>query len=304
MKNIKEFWAHMIALITIIVWSSTFIASKYMLELFSPLQVMIMRFTIAYVVLWLMKPSFTKFVWKDEWLFLLMGLSGCTAYFITENTALTITSTANVSILVALSSILTALLSHIFNKDEKMKLTTILGFIVAFFGVALVVFNGAFVLKLNPFGDALAFLSALSWAFYSLILRKVVNRYHGIILIRKVMFYGSITTLPFLLIENKPFNFAALAEPKILISLFFLGVFGSAICYVVWNISVKSLGIVKTNSYIYVIPFVAMLLAALLLDESITILGIAGAILIIMGVVITTNPKNLFKKRVKNQPAS
>lgn len=303
MKNIKEFWAHTIAFITIIIWASTFIASRFMLEFFSPLQVMIMRFTIAYLVLWIIRPKFTKFCWKDEWIFLLMGLAGCTAYFITENTALTITSTSNVSILVACSPILTALLVHIFVKEEKIKINIIIGFVVAFTGIAFVVFNGAFILKLNPIGDALAFISALSWAIYSLILRKVVNRYDNIILIRKVMFYGIITTLPFLLIENKPFDFSALAQPKILISLLFLGILGSGLCYVAWNISVRSLGIIKTNSYIYVIPFVAMLLAAIILHEKITLLGIVGAILIIMGVVITGRPKSMFKKQ-EEEPLS
>jgi len=289
-------WAHIIALITIIVWGSTFIASRFMLDYFTPLQVMTMRFIIAYIVLLLMKPRFKKIIWKDELIFLLMGLTGCSIYFLAENTALTITSTSNVSIIVASSPILTALLAHIFTKDEKLKINTIAGFIIAFIGVAFVVFNGTFILKLNPIGDLLAFISALSWAIYSLILKNVVNRYDNILLIRKVMFYGLLTAFPFLLLEKKPFNLEALANPKLLISILFLGVVGSGLCYLIWNLSVRKLGIVTTNSYIYVIPFVTMILAAILLKEQITIIGILGAILIILGVVITSSPKNSFHK--------
>ena len=164
-----------------------------------------------------------------------MVLTGCSIYFLAENTALTITSASNVSIIVASSPILTALLAHIFTKDEKLKINTIAGFIIAFIGVAFVVFNGTFILKLNPIGDLLAFISALSWAIYSLILKNVVNRYDNIILIRKVMFYGLLTSFPFLLLEKKPFNLEALANPKLLISILFLGVVGSGLCYLIWK---------------------------------------------------------------------
>ncbi len=298
-KN-NRIWAHPLALITIIVWGSTFIASRFMLDYFTPLQVMTMRFVIAYFILLLMRPKFMHIIWKDELIFLLMGLSGCSIYFIAENTALTITSTSNVSIIVASSPILTAMLAHFFTKDEKIKSNTIAGFIIAFIGVAFVVFNGTFILKLNPIGDLLAFLSALSWAVYSLILKNVVNRYDNILLIRKVMFYGIMTSFPFLLIEGKPFNFNALTDPKLLISLLFLGVIGSGICYLTWNLSVRKLGIITTNSYIYVIPFVTMVLAAILLDEHITVIGILGAVFIILGVVITSSPKKLNFRRVKS----
>ncbi|OQC01680.1 MAG: putative amino-acid metabolite efflux pump [Firmicutes bacterium ADurb.Bin099] len=295
MDRKSKFWAHFTALITIIVWGSTFIASRFMLDCFTPLQVMIMRFLLAYIVLVLIKPKFTKIIWKDEAIFILMGLTGCSLYFIAEYKALTMTSASNVSIIVASSPILIALLAHIFTKDEKLKINTIAGFVIAFVGVAFVVFNGTFILKLNPLGDLLAFLSALSWAVYSLILKKIINRYDNILLIRKVMFYGIVTTAPFLLLEGKPFDFAAFSDPKLIISILFLGVVGSGLCYMIWNIPVRTLGITITNSYIYAIPFVTMILAATLLKEKITALGVLGAMLIILGVVITGSPKNLLK---------
>ena len=159
MDRKSKFWAHFTALITIIVWGSTFIASRFMLDCFTPLQVMIMRFLLAYIVLVLIKPKFTKIIWKDEMIFFLMGLTGCSLYFIAEYKALTMTSASNVSIIVASSPILIALLAHIFTKDEKLKINTIAGFVIAFVGVAFVVFNGTFILKLNPIGDLLKLIS-------------------------------------------------------------------------------------------------------------------------------------------------
>ena len=65
MERKNKVFAHIIALITIIAWGSTFIASRFMLDYFTPLQVMTMRFVIAYVVLWIMKPKLTYFFLWD-----------------------------------------------------------------------------------------------------------------------------------------------------------------------------------------------------------------------------------------------
>lgn len=46
------------------------------------------------------------------------------------------------------------------------------GSLLALVGVALVVYNGSFVLEISPLGDFLTLLAAFSWAFYSLIMRK------------------------------------------------------------------------------------------------------------------------------------
>lgn len=288
---------NLFALITIIVWGSTFISSKLLLETFTPLQVMFMRFIIAYVVLWLIRPRCTKPSLKGELACFAMGIMGCTVYFLMENTALTYTLASNVSIIVTCSPILTALLAHFFTKDEKLNKNVWLGFVIAFLGVALVVFNGTVILKLNPFGDLLSFGAACSWAVYSVILKRFAGRIDGITLTRKTMFYGAVTSAPLFLIDHTPFPIAQLAQPALLLNVLFLGVIGSGVCYVLWNRAACKLGIVRTNNYIYVIPFVTMIAAAVFLNETITVMGILGAVLIILGIVISDRKKPAHQKR-------
>ena len=55
-------------------------------------------------------------------------------------------------------------------------------------GIALVVFNGSFVLKLSPKGDLLAVAAALSWAFYSVILRGIRSSYPPVYVTRRIFF--------------------------------------------------------------------------------------------------------------------
>ena len=72
----KRLTGHILALITITVWGSTFITTKMLLSELTPVQIMLCRFAIAYVVLWLIRPKFDKTTAKDELLFLAMGVFG------------------------------------------------------------------------------------------------------------------------------------------------------------------------------------------------------------------------------------
>ena len=278
---------HLCAIFCITVWGTTFIVSRMLLDYYTPIQTMFMRFIGAYAVLWCMCPKW-YFRWRDEVGFLLMSLFSNTLYFMAENTALTLTQSSNVSILVSTAPIVTALLLLFLPNGERVTKNIAAGIIVAFLGIILVVFNGTVVLNLNPAGDLIAISAAFSWAIYSIILRGYSGRFSSYLLARKLMFYGILTTLPLLLAAHAPMNWSALLTPKLLLGLLFLTVVGSALCYVAWNSAVSVLGVLHTNIYIYAVPFVTMITAAICLHESITLMGITGTILIISGMVISS----------------
>jgi drug/metabolite transporter (DMT)-like permease len=202
-----------------------------------------------------------------------------------EIKALTFTYASNVSIILSVAPIFTALLAHYFTKDEKLSGMLFLGSGIAMLGVVLVVFNGTVVLKVNPFGDILSILAAFSWSIYSIILKKLVHKYDPVYITRKVVFYSILTSLPILLMEHKPFPIFEIKTPSVLFNLIFLGVFGSGICYVAWNIAARKLGIVTTNNYIYVSPFITMMAAGIFLHEKVSVMGVIGALFIIAGVI-------------------
>lgn len=285
-NNKQKIIGHILAFITIIVWGSTFISTKVLLSEFSPVQIMICRFVIAYFVLWILHPKAEKTSVKDEILFAAMGLFGCTLYFIAENNALNFTLASNVSIIVASAPVLTALLAHFFVKGEKLNKNIWIGFFVAFSGVIMVVLNGKFVLKLNPLGDFLSLLAAASWSVYSVILKLCVDKYNSFLLTRKMMFYGFLTSLPILLSQGNTMSFEVFKRPEMLLNILFLGVVGSGICYVLWNKAISRLGVVTTNNYIYLNPFVTLVVGGVILSEPITPMGILGAVLIVFGVVL------------------
>jgi len=80
--------------------------------------------------------------------------------------------------------------------------------------------------------------------------------------------------------------FECLLQKDTLFSIIFLGVLGSGVSYVLWNMATRILGVIKVNAYIYVNPFVTMITAGIFLGEPVTVMGIIGAVMIIGGVVL------------------
>ena len=286
-KELGELSGHLIALATICVWGSTFIFSKTLLDVFTPVQIMLLRFFVAYAVLWCMYPKTEKTTARDNLGMFFMSLFADTVYFLCENNALRYTLASNVSILVASAPIWTAVLAHFFIKGNKLRKNTVYGSLIALVGVALVVFNGTVVLKFNPFGDMLSMAAAICWALYSVMITHYVHRFSSFFLMRRMTFFAILTTLPlaFFMGElNMPLY--EFADPHKLFCIVFLGILGSGISYVTWNIATRRLGIVKVNTYIYINPFVTLVTGALFLHEPITLMSVIGALFIICGVII------------------
>ena len=279
---------HLLALITIIIWGTTFVATKTLLRDYDALQIMLMRFFLAWVLLLLLTRRLEKPVsLKEEAGIFALSLSGVSLYYFFENTALTYTLASNVSIILAAAPIFTAVLAHIFTKDEKLNGRIWAGFVIAIAGVVLVVFNGTYVLKLNPLGDALSILAALSWGVYSVLLKGYVGRYDSLSLTRRMAFYAVIVTAPFATWGKGLPSPLPLLKAENLFCLLFLGLLGSALCYVAWNRAIERIGLVNTNNYIYLNPFITMVAAAIVLDEKITGAGFVGAVLIVGGIFVS-----------------
>ena len=98
------------------------------------------------------------------------------------------------------------------------------------------------MLKISPIGDLLTLLAALSWAFYSLIIKKMAGRYPTVFITRKIFFYGVLTILPAFLLHPLQPDTAVLLQPAVLFNLLFLAVLASLICYVALECSVKTVG--------------------------------------------------------------
>lgn len=292
---------HLTAIITIIFWGTTFIATKILLLDFTPIEILFIRFLMGFLALYLAYPHRLKLTDSSQrWYFMSAGLFGVTLYFLLENIALTYTLIANVGILVTASPFFTAILSHIFATGEKLHKRFFIGFLIAISGICLIMFNGNVVLNLNPLGDLLALGAALAWSLYSICMQKISTfSYNTVQVTRTTFMYGLIFMLPALFIFDVGSDITRFYKPVNIFNFLFLGLGASALCFATWNYAIKTIGTLKTSVYIYLIPVIAVITAALILDEKLSFLTIIGILLTLLGLIISENRLQLLYKYTK-----
>jgi len=284
----NRFWYHLIAIVTIIIWGTTYISTKVLLNHgLSPSSIFFCRFVLAYIPLGLLSHRrLFAASFKDEGLMLLAGMTGGSMYFLFENTALTFTQASNVSLILSVAPILTTLIHKILNPGVALGRHLMVGSFIAFAGVALVVYNGGVVLKLNPLGDFLTIMAALMWAFYGNILKSLSGRYDTLFITRKVFFYGLLTILPDFIFHPLSAPWGILMQPIVGLNLLFLGLIASMLCFLAWNLATRKLGVLRISNYIYLGPVVTLIASAILIQERITLIALVGCLLILGGVFL------------------
>lgn len=301
-----KFLYHVLAFMTMALWGVTFVSTKTLINQgLTPAQIFTIRFIIAYIGLLTVclirggrnKRAFSQSL-RDEFLFLVMGISGGSLYFLTENTALSYTQACNVSFIVCIAPLLTILLTMLIKKlfrgpivdgleDVKVRLPLIAGTVIALTGMAMVVFDGN-NLNLSPKGDILAFMAALSWAVYSQLSGQMAERYGTLYATRKVFFYGLLTIIPVLILSDNS-NLATVEFDNIKVwgNLLFLSTIASLFCFVLWNRILIAIGNVTATNYVYLNPVFTLIGAILFLSESMTLVSGIGSAMILGGVILS-----------------
>lgn len=279
---------HLIALLTVGVWGTTFIATKILLNSFSPMEILFIRFFIGFLCLWIACPHLLPRSHKrQELYFAAAGLCGVTLYFLFENIALTYTMASNVGVIVAISPFFTALFSCILNPGQALQPRFFAGFLLAIIGIAVISFNGQ-ALSLNPKGDLLAAGAAIVWSVYTILTRKIGSYGYSVLQsTRHIFFYGLLLMIPALCLLDFDPQLSLLLQPLNLVNILFLGVGASACCFASWNVAVNMLGAIKTAVYIYLIPVISVLSSALILQEQITPLALCGMLCTLLGLIIS-----------------
>ena len=308
----KKTLYHILALLVVAIWGVTFVCTKVLLGAgFNQAQIFALRFLVAYVGIWALclreVPTRRLFSegFRDEIVFVILGVSGGSLYFYTENSALIYTQACNVSFIVCSAPLLTALLTllvkKLFHGELASGLETVhrrgalaAGTILALGGMAAVTFDGQ-ALNFSARGDLLALGAAVCWAVYSIYMNWMTGKYGTLFATRKVFFWGLVTILPFV----KPFDFSGFGRIEVWGNFAFLALAASFGGYVLWNKVMKELGNVTATNYIYLNPIFTLLAAVYFLGESLSSQSAAGCAAILAGVVLASGLRLPQKARPK-----
>ena len=284
------------ALFAVTVWGASFVATKIALQYTAPTILVWMRFAMGVAILGLavgLTKQFSLPKGKDWAYFALLGFLGIAFHQWLQSTALVTAQASTTSWIVASSPIFMAILGVIFLK-EYLVWYQIAGIILAAFGVLIVVSKGDLSsISSGNFGDPgdlLILISALNWAVFSTISRSGLKRHSATLMMFYVMTFGWLfSTVLFLTgpsigqISNIPWDGW--------LAILFLGIFCSGIAYIFWYGALKYLPVAQTGAFLYIEPIITLIVAAILINEAITLPSVFGGFAILFGVWLVNRPQ-------------
>ena len=286
----QELRGHLLALATILLWGTTFVSTKVLLQHnLSPAEILFSRFLMGFLFLVAFFPKrLTGTTFAQEKYFALAGLCGITLYYLFENNALLYTFASNAALIASTSPFFTVLLAKFFLKDEVIRPQFFIGMILSFTGVGLMSFSNASEFSINLKGDFLALLAAIIWSFYSIFSKKISTfGYNTIQTTRRTFFYGLLFMIPILPFAGTNLEIHQYFNTTIILNLIFLGLGASAICFVTWNLALRALGAIKASLYINLVPMVTVTFSVVILHESISLMAGIGIALVLSGLFIS-----------------
>lgn len=282
----RSLTGHLMALFVSVVWGTTFISSKLLLRQFHPVEVIVFRFLLAWLLLLLLdrRPLLPRSL-REEWPFMAAGLTGLTLYFLLENTALAYTLASNCGIIMSSAPLFTALALWLFRRAPRPGGLFFLGFALALGGICILSLAGS-RLDLSPVGNLLLLGAACSWGCYGVCLEAASARGLSTLQVtRKTFFWGLLFTAACIPLYGGrlSFDLGRFADPMMLFNLLYLSAGASAVCFILWNNATRLIGTLATNLYIYLTPVITMTASALILDEPVTPVSLCAAGLIVGG---------------------
>lgn len=281
----------MLALFAInVFWGGSFVANAIALRSIGPIEIASLRFFLAAPLLLII-----AYLWKGKSILIIdkkdlgtlfiMALTGVTLQYIIQVSAQDYTTATNASLLINTSVFFIIFLSAAFLK-ERLTAWRIIGSLIGFAGVALLVSKGtlSFDVGGSTTGDLLILASAFLWAIYSIYSKRLASRYHTLTILNHVFIIGAIGLIPFYLLTphapltNLPLDAVA--------SILFLALFCSIIAYLVYNIALEKMDASSVALYIYFVPLSTIVLAWLILGESMTIASIGGGLMVLLGMYL------------------
>lgn len=274
----------------IILWSASFIATKFAYTSFSPLMVGFIRFVIAAILLFvfrLITKDKVKPDKKDMVRIALSGLLGITLYFAAENLGVKYTTASNASLIVASFPAITTLFEFAIYKT-KPTLRKVIGIALAFGGVMVLTTKSASGGSEALWGSILLIAAGVVWTFYNFITRSLSNKYSPVTLSYYQFMFGALFFIPLVLIEHQPIG--AITETGI-VAMIYLSLGCSVGAFLLYNFGLKKLSAATSVSLMNLVPVFGLIFSALFLKEIITIEQILGGVIVIVGVILSSTTK-------------
>lgn len=274
-------------------WGSNFNAGHAVAGDVTPLTAAAERFAIALVLFWAIRFSFGKaesqLALRDAFVLIPLGLIGVFGFNYAFFTAMHTTSALNAALIMALSPMVSTLLSVVL-LNTQIRLYQYLGMLVAFIGVTFVITGGHFSLLHTAIGDVWMLVACSVWSLYSVCSKKYAGKIPSLQFARWTVSIGAVALIIAALLIEQPLATIGNLSVKTHIILMYMGVCGSVLAYIYWLKGVFFLGPDKSAIAFNLVP-VFTLLVSLAFGLIPNLVQVLGMILVLAGVLISSGWK-------------
>lgn len=292
----KRFQSAQLLLIGVaIIWGLNPTIVKIGLEGITSYTFNLARHIVAVIICWiffLIIEKSWKIERKDIKIVLLLGFLGYFVYQYFYIVGVSHTTAGNTSLIFATLPSIVALINGVF-KIEKLNKGIVLGIIISFIGIIQIVVGTGKQISIfdNYFvGNIMIFLGTTTWAIYTIMNKKLLEKYSPI----KLSTYGVTVGTIFMILTWPKALFVqnwSIVSIKSILAIIYSGAFSVTIAAILWNLGVKKIGSTRTSLYNNITPIISVLCGILLLNEKFRFLQGVGAILIFGGLYITKEGK-------------
>jgi drug/metabolite transporter (DMT)-like permease len=293
---------YLLLTLTVLFWSGNFILGRAVRELIPPVSLNFWRWVGALVIL---TPFGLPRIWRQKGLFrkhwkmvLLLSIPSIAIFNTFIYSALQSASAINTVLVNAMIPILIALTAWL-AFGERLSHRQTLGVLISLLGLLFIVSRGELAvlgsLTLSR-GDLWTLGASLSWAVYSVMLRKRPKQMDPIAFLTLLIAFGLVFSLPWYGWELWHKGGFSLSSSN-LASLAYVALFPSVLSFIFWNNGIEKVGANRTGIFIHLMPVFSIIMAVLFLGERLRLFHLLGMALIFFGIALTTlpvsNPKQL-----------
>jgi drug/metabolite transporter (DMT)-like permease len=231
--------------------------------------------------------------------FILIAVFEPFLYFMGESFGLTYVSSTMASVIIATIPLFVPVAAYLIYR-ERLNLFNKIGLLISFGGVILVVLSSEAEFSATLKGVLLMFLAVLSAVGYTLNAKRLSKNYNGFTITSYQNIFGLILFLPFFFIWDFSGFLVEKPSTEAILSVLYLGIFGSSVTFVLFTQGVRELGASRANFFTNLIPVFTAVASYIFFRESMTILKISGILLVLFGLVMTQVKTLRRKKGRKN----
>ncbi len=273
-------------ILTNIFWGASGVAVKIAQLQLGTFEIVALRFIIAAPLLVmatiLLKGSKAFTIDKKDLPFIaILAFLGIPLEFLLQVTSLAYTTATCFTLIFSLSPFFIIFASAIL-LNEKITRHKAIGALLGFAGVAFIITNGSLAVSSNFLGDGIAILANVVWALYTVLGKPINEKYSALTVLNYTFIFGALELVPFYLLSPmlSPVDFTG----STWIAMGFLTILCSLVAFLLYNYGTEKLPASIAGMFIYVQPLSGVILAALVLGESITVYTVLGTFLIIYGI--------------------